>query len=513
MNTENLMKHVGVIPVSMSAGISSYFENALLNTLFKDEDKTNVRDQQVTKSHIFTNKSTRKVEPMAADTLITKALEAEVIRDIKRAEDNIKNNGDKEIAAPLDPRLFHLNSELPQVVQELLLYAHWKLRVPADCEARMKIQYSRRDVRTMFRPPSEEVVCRVVIHFGPDEVYSLTEILTNGKYGESKKSVMTTGSSMLLGKEEFEKCNIFVPNGTRIHFPSFLPPDFEEIAKKQMRKMKGAGRGSSARMDMSQVQSMSKRTELRMKNYRRVSVLIDFGPSEYISNSAFIDYTKSGGVEGIPDKLPTDIPDHMKARLPTKFRGMISDSKGELNRKVKSAGQSVYEDIKHRDELKSNTPQLTTGLIKDINKSVQKNVKYDDIKHLRPEIDEIASDMGLDDDAMEGVAESIKREERRQRQKQRRKDHRKKVRLEREQQLAKENVREQARERTAGEKGKGPAMGVKDGGGVDVANSEVKSEGTGREGTEQVDPIDSIDDSIDVLLNENFEETELSLEF
>jgi hypothetical protein len=432
MDSENLMKQLGVIPIPMTAGLSGHFEKTLLKELFEAETGIDNRDQQVSTTLTYFNQSTRKDEPMSTKgSIIMMALEGEVMKDLKRLQERIDSEQDvgktdESIGEKraLDPRLFHVSDDLPQIIKELLLYAHWKLRIPGDCGCQMQVSYSRRGSKSLYKSPTDKTVCRIVLHFGPDDVYKLTEVLTNGQYGESKNSVMSTGSSIMLGAKEFENCNVFVPSGVKFEFPSILPPNIESIARREMKKMKGGGKGSMKSMDMNRLNSMSKRSGMRMKSYRRISVVMDFGPSHYVNDSKILEYANNLNNGGIPNEMPTDLPDHIKARLPPKISGLISNSKGKLNRKVKEVGQKVYSDIKDRQELKSSTPNITNDLINDIGKSVQSNINRKDVEHLKPEIDEIAKELGMDDKSMSAMSSAFKREERRKRQRQRRKERR-----------------------------------------------------------------------------------------
>lgn len=411
-----------LMPIFMDKEIVSTLQENLLKDLFP---KALANNEKYSAFKIFENQPIRKEEivDISYSTILSK-LEKEVVEDIKAMENRIengeiKNETDDRPVKVLDPRYFHIDSKLPTSVRELLLYMHWKLRIPADCHSNIRIFIAKRQGRTNCRPPkTKDTACRIITHFGPDDVYKLSEILTNGQNGDSTDHTMVNGSSLLLDKHQLKEYGLYISPNPKILFPSSIPTDvdIEAIAKAQMSKMKVPGKGRVS-VDTNKIKSMTQRRGIRARKYVRLTVIIDFGKSVYIEESKILDVARTVNRINAPNNIsggiPTELPEHIRAQLPQEIRGVVENAGGKLNRKVSEIGRNIVSDLGNRPELYSDQPNITNEFVSDVATSAIRNIKLEDVKELAPDIDKLAETIGTDNLPIDPkLKRRMKREER-----------------------------------------------------------------------------------------------------
>lgn len=412
-----------IAPVSMDKNIAEQLEKGLINELFSH---VKVKHENFLATKSFVNQPIRKEEIVSTnDDRLLARLEKEVVKDIeimkKRiSSGEITNKDDDRPIEVLDPRFFHPNSKLPQSVRKLLLYMHWKLRIPADCHCKIKICAGKRRARTNCQPikRKNDRVCRIITHFGQDDVYKLTDNIL----GNSKEYTMVNGASILLNRNQLNTQALNISNLTKITFPSNIPDDvdIEAIAKAQISKMKTPGRGGKMSIDTSRIKGMTQRTSIRLRRYIRISVIMDFGPSVYIAENKVLDIARSinktAAPNGLTGGIPTELPEHIRAQLPKNIRGIVENSGGKLNQKVSEIGRNIVSDLGDRPELNSPQPTISESFISDVASSAIRNININDIKDLEPDINKLTEAVGIDNLPIDPeVRRRMKREKRKAR--------------------------------------------------------------------------------------------------
>jgi hypothetical protein len=279
------------------------------------------------------------------------------------------------------------------------------LRIPADCKSTIQVCFARRQGKTLFAASDNENVCRIVFHFGQDDVYKLTEVFGKGRYGDSKEFAMVNGACLLLDPDQFAFRTVYVSPNPKISFPSVLPDDFEAIAQKQISKM-SAGMGKNAKIsktvDRARAEQLSKRTSIRPRSYNRLSIVMDFEKSEYLKSEKVLDIARSLNSPcapgEFPNRLPTDIPEHIKASIPGGIASKLYDGmSGKLNDTVSSIGNNVLNDVKDRHDITGPIENMRADFISDVTSSVIRNVDMKDVAKLAPDIENLVKDVDVNE--------------------------------------------------------------------------------------------------------------------
>ena len=329
--------------------------------------------------------------------------------DLQTVDDIVNQalkQGDEENTAPnLNPKLNPENysfqeTNIPTVVQALLLFCYYEECVPPDVPCYVQLGKYGRNGRMKFIPPTRnDIVKRVVVHIGPDEVYKLTEII-NGQIGDSKDIVMPKNTFIILGKNDFSNNNIFVSPNTRVEFPSVVPDNYGELAKKQMAKM-GLSASNNKAINSDRVRnavntdSRFRRTTIRSQNYQRTTIIIDFGPSQLV-----LPPKKSSFIPGeIPDHIPkindiSQLPPHILASLP---RGIgITPSlinKFAANEKLSTTVMglvgSITDTLKESGLLQDGQNNMSSEVLQAVSKSAAETIGGDAFKNITPELNKV----------------------------------------------------------------------------------------------------------------------------
>ena len=338
----------------------------------------------------------------------------------------------------LDPREYHLSSDLPLSIKELLYYFYWAGRIPPDCNSKIHAGLYHRRGKTTVKPPDKQVVCRLVLHLGPDEVYKLTEILGNKQLGESKEIVMANGSYLLLGKSDFTDYNVHVSGDPKVQFPSIIPSNYEEVIQEKMGAM-GLSGGNKVKSDRIRRQiatdnRLKGRSTIRPRNYQRLTLIVDFASSKIIEDGKMLDTARfkdpnssnpASMLEGlqIPDQLPTEIPAHIRASLPPGINPDIISKvakDGKLSGLVTRVAKGVASDLKERNELTSENPVITGDLVSAIAASAMKNFDPSSIGDISSNIESLVEELGegglpLNTKAKRAVKRKLQKQRRRKR--------------------------------------------------------------------------------------------------
>jgi len=269
-------------PVSMKESTADYLRDRLTKDLFPTLARQRKENHFEIKEK--TNEAVRKEETVDIGySSLLAELNREVDDDITEMQRRIDKGEveDSEDGRPikvLDPRFFHPSSNLPNSLRELLLYMNWKLRIPADCPCNIKLIAGKRRARTFCNQPSDDSVCRVIMHFGPEDVYRINELLTNGKRsGDYKDYIMKSGSCLLMDRTEFKDRSLYVSGDTKIVWPSIIPDnmDIDKMSKEQMSRMGVSGRKGRAKIDRSRIEQMAQRRPgIRTRSYHRPVCLL-----------------------------------------------------------------------------------------------------------------------------------------------------------------------------------------------------------------------------------------------
>nr|QBK91162.1 MAG: hypothetical protein LCPAC202_01360 [Pithovirus LCPAC202] len=310
-----------------------------------------------------------------------------------------------------DPRIYHLDSNLPTPVRELLTYYYWRVRIPPDSPCQIQVGLFGRQGKMVIKPPTGKIICRVVIHLGPNEVYKLTEIDESGKYGFSTDRVISDGSYMVFDQEYLSNHNIFVSPNPHVKFP--LPENCDEMIKEGLSAV-GSGRqfGGKAKLPKSDsIKKMMSKSTIRLRSYRRLTVVLDFGSSSLIEDDKMIEIAnfgegagpappskngeESGSMEW-PDELPSTIPPDIAKSLPPgidpSIIGKVFKDK-KLSGMISGIAKSVAADLEGREELQSSEPMITKDLVGAIAASAVNRINPNEISRLSDNIEAVASDV------------------------------------------------------------------------------------------------------------------------
>lgn len=309
-----------------------------------------------------------------------------------------------------DPRIYHLDSNLPTPIREILTYYYWRVRIPPDSPCRIKVGLFGRQGKMVIKPPTEKTICRVVIHLGPDEVYQLTEIDESGKYGSKNERVISDGSYLVFDQEYLSNHNIFVSSNPHVKLP--LPGNCDEMIQQGLSAV-GSGRqfGGKAKMpNTDRIKKMMSKSTVRLRSYRRLTVILDFGSSSLIEDDKMIEIANFGEGAGPappngkevkgkgkmewPDELPSSIPDDIAKSLPPgidpSIIGKVTKDK-KLAEMINSIAKGVASDLEGRDELQSSEPMITKDLVGAIAKSAVGRINPNEVNRLSDNIEAVAS--------------------------------------------------------------------------------------------------------------------------
>ena len=381
-----------------------------LETLFLDLDSNLEKRSTINEYQETPVKDETRLYRGARKSKITPKLKELLLLD-QQSMTNLQEDDDNKFVPFLtsDPREYHLNSNLPTPIRELLTYYYWRVRIPPDSPCQIKVGLFGRQGKMVIKPPTDEkVVCRVVIHLGPEEVYQLTEVNKSGKLGFSKQRVISNGSYMVLNRECLLEHNIFVSPNPRVKFP--LPENCEEMIQQGLSAV-GSGNqyGKKTKMPNSnQIKKMMNKTIVRLRTYRRLTVVLDFGPSSLVEDDKMVKIANFGDGAGPPppgrekgdkmewpEKLPSTIPANIAKSLPPgidpSIIGRISGDK-QLAGKVNSIAKGVASDLEGREELNSEQPMITKDLVSAIATSAVKRISRDKVVKLSDNIEAVVSE-------------------------------------------------------------------------------------------------------------------------
>jgi hypothetical protein len=313
-----------------------------------------------------------------------------------------------------DPREYQFDSGLPVDIYQLLSYFYWRMRIPPDCNCSILIGRFGRQAKTLINPPKTEVACRIILHLGPDEVYSFTEVSSSGKRGISKPVTVPNGSYFIMDKSEATSHNIFVSSNRNVEFP--LPDNCDEMIQQGLSAV-GSGNqfGKGAKMPSpEQVKKMMEksgvvRKTIRLKNYQRLTIILDFGPSALTEETKILEIARFGNGAGPPPpgpsngswngKLHTDIPtgisEGIASILPPGINpsilGKVAGDK-KLSGYVTDVARGVASDLEGREELNSSSPMITSGLVEAIACSAVKRISPEKVSKIGKNIEALQSD-------------------------------------------------------------------------------------------------------------------------
>ena len=312
-----------------------------------------------------------------------------------------------------DPREYHLNPNLPTPIRELLTYYYWRVRIPPDSPCQIKVGLFGRQGKMVIKPPTEEkIACRIVIHLGPEEVYQLTEINKSGKLGCSEKRIISDGSYMVLDQQDLLNHNIFVSPNPRVKLP--LPDNCDEMIQQGLSAV-GSGNqfGGNAKMpNPERIKQMMSKTTIRLRTYRRLTVILDFGSSSLVNDEKMLEIAnfgdgagpsppegENGGKMEWPDQLPSSIPANIAKSLPPGIDpgiiGRVARDK-QLAGMVNSIARGVASDLEGRDELQSAEPNITKDLVSAIASSAVRRISPNKVAGLSKNVEAIVSDINPD---------------------------------------------------------------------------------------------------------------------
>jgi len=328
-----------------------------------------------------------------ADDTRKKLLEGKVDRT-----DEFPDWDPKEIVIH-DPRDYYPDSEedLPIQIRIILYYYYWQRKIPADCNCKVTVSCHGRKSRTNVGPIDDKTVCRAVLHLGPVDVYSFSEKLKSG-YCNKTKVTMVNGGNLLMDHDTCYRRTVYVPAGTMITFPSMLPEDYADSVKEQMSKM-GLGGANRKKIDNQRVRnqiagdSRMIKKKVRLRDYRRYTVVLDFGPSKLVSEDSITDIIKREGGDQIIDGMKSmGIPDHIAAAMPNHVKHDILDKVAKMPKMANMVGriaENVKRDVTGHDGVQKD--QMDKETITAITKSVFDNMDINEIKANAAEIEEIAN--------------------------------------------------------------------------------------------------------------------------
>ena len=316
---------------------------------------------------------------------------AQALREASQADAELKAE-DLEVK---DPRLYHLPDDLPLVVKELLVYYYWVGRIPPDCSCTVTISGHGRQSPSKVYPRKKKTSCRLVIHFGPDEVYQLQDVVSNDK----KELALVDGAYMMLDHERLTDKTVFVSRETKVIFPSILPEDIEDHVIKGASQM-GVGGINKKKMKNKTTQRMiehrdkqRRRQVIRLRNYRRYTVVIDYGPSELLSEEEMVEifktpYAGDNSSGDLSDKLKR-IPDHIKASLPGHMNQDLINKVAKmpkLSGMVDRITNNVAADVGSIDEIDGEAVGKIAG-------SAFKHIDIDEVRENADEINEVVDEL------------------------------------------------------------------------------------------------------------------------
>lgn len=392
-------------PVSMKESTAEYLMNLLNKDLFPNISSQRKEGYFEIKDYV--NQPVRKEETVEIEnSSLLAELNQEVEYDItemqrKIDEGEVKNSEDDRPMKVLDPRFFHPSEELPNSLKELALYMNWKLRIPADCPCNIKVIAGKRRARTFCNEPDKSRVCRVIMHFGPEDVYRINDLLTNGKRsGDHNDYIMKSGCCLLMDKDEFKYRSLYVSGDTKITWPSIIPEnlDIDKMGKEQMSRMNVSGRKLRGKLDRSRIEQMAQRRPgIRTRSYLRFTVIMDYDASHYIDNSHILNIArKADQADGsnMGGGIPTELPEHIRATLPPEIRGVVEGADGKLSSKVSDISRNVSRDLAHRPELRGSVHDISANFIEEATSSVVNNISINDLKDIEPDLDKLAERFG-----------------------------------------------------------------------------------------------------------------------
>lgn len=313
-----------------------------------------------------------------------------------------------------DPRNYHLDPKLPVSIKELLIYYYWRVRIPPDCSCHLKVGYFGRQGRTIIKPPSNpKIVCRIVTHLGPDEVYKLTKVDSSGKRGSSEEKVFTNGSYIVLNKQDLTSHNVFVSPNPHVKFP--LPNNCDEMIQQGLSAVGSSSQFSkNAKMPNSdQVKQMMQRSGIgkpiiRPRTYRRLTIILDFESSSLVDDQRLlkiIDFNRGAGPapprngnpkrQDWPDQLPNSIPPDIAKSLPpgidTSIISRVAKDK-QLSGMISKVAKGVAADLEGRDDLQGEQPQITGELVGAIANSAVQRIRPDKVRKLSKNVESVITD-------------------------------------------------------------------------------------------------------------------------
>lgn len=355
------------------------------------------------KEYQFHNKSVRTETPydISFSSFAAVCNEA-LVADIKSMQERIDSgelqSETGEQIKIIDPRMFNLTADLPNCVKELLLYCTCFLKIPADCEAQIRVIYGAREKGSKIAPIQKDTVCRVIMHLcEEDEIYEICDHLTGGRVANAVKYTMLSNSYLVLDSLNFntEKCLVVKLNPDRIFAP-LIPDNFLEIAKKEASSA-GYNIGKNARLDPSRMKTLEK-TKKRALRYQRVTVSIDFGPSELVAKDSLIKNISAAQGGGLDfSTLTGNMKDHLKSAAGGGIGADMVDKIGKttLGKHIQNIGSNIVNEVKGHDDLKPENQGLTEDFISTAARSAFKNINKQTVMDMAPEMDELAKEHDL----------------------------------------------------------------------------------------------------------------------
>nr|QBK90584.1 MAG: hypothetical protein LCPAC104_00800 [Pithovirus LCPAC104] len=168
--------------------------------------------------------------------------------------------------------------EIPKVIWILAKYGHNELKIPYKSYCLVRVGLYMRKSRMMIPPPSKMTLCRIILNYDYDEIYSLQEI----KPTNTEKKEWKTYKELMIKKNT---ANILGP-GNLSNYQIYIGSNPFITIK-------------SENLDNPQANT---RKTIRHSNYERITVILDYRCDE-IKISKLLDIIDTGEIDMNDDSL------------------------------------------------------------------------------------------------------------------------------------------------------------------------------------------------------------------